>query len=273
VTKNTHAQLHFGGWVSIASTDSKTGKDTSQFFTCVPGTHRTAEQRADSALGGKGKFAKVTKEEGKFWEPKMEKIEVPSGYMLLFAHDMIHKVTGSKGKELTRVFLGMALGGDDLAPAVDLDRCLGQFGPGICANGEQKWSNYEANHGSFYAYAPPREGGSDAPPGKRIKRARPCTPVNKEGWGTLSEWAADAIKPEYLTVERTSKKYPGHKYKLPPLTWDDTILWNDPSKPKAAAGVRPPFKVYGAKERALREPSLCAAQHAGATAAAAAAAE
>jgi hypothetical protein len=257
-TKKTHAKLHFGGWVSIACINTKTGEDIPQVFTCVPGSQRSAEQRATLTVGKKGKFAKMAKEESKFWEGKMEKIAVPNGYMLCFAHDMIHKVTGGKGKDLTRVFLGMAIGGPDLAPAADLTRCLDQYGPGVCANGEQLWSNYEANHASFYAYAPPRTDDS-APAGKRIKRALPCTATNKEGWGTLSEWAAHAILPKYLTVERTSIKWPGQKYKLPPRTWDEVVLWDDLTHPGKKGA--PPFKVYTAEERALREPSRCVTHH------------
>jgi hypothetical protein len=157
----------------------------------------------------------------------------------------------------------MALGGEDLEPALDLDRCLGQFGPGVCANGSQQWSNYEANHGSFYAFAPLREN-DDAPPGKRIKRALPCTAKNRNGLGTLSEWAEYTIKPQYLTVERKSIKWDGQKYRLPPLTWTDTILWNDPLRLNLRP-EEPPFKEYGVRKRTLGEPSWCVARHGAAT--------
>jgi hypothetical protein len=238
-TAVTKAEQHFGGWVSVACTLAATGKSTDQTFLCVPASQPT--QPRDTATAAKGAFTKLSKKEVAFWAERTESIAVPNGCMLVFAHDMIHGVSGSRGKELTRVFLGMALGGADLAPAYDLERCLDQFGPGICTNGSQEWTNYEANHASIFAAAPPDEG-------KRFCRGVARTGQNPQGMATLAEWAKAVFKPEFLTVERESVKYPGLKYRLPPRDWTATVLW------KAGDEGKPPFKAYTDAERKLREP-------------------
>lgn len=73
----------FGGWWNL--------DDTSQFFSCVPGTHK--EVRGHSGFAG----IKDKAEKARYSAIK-RKVEIPPGHILLFYEHMIHEVLATKAK-------------------------------------------------------------------------------------------------------------------------------------------------------------------------------
>lgn len=96
----------FGGWINLDA--------ESQYFICAPKTHRDKPK----ARG----FGKIKDIEKVFKKHNTEetKIEVPSGWAIIFYQHILHRVAGGKrkGKNAYRLFLGWRLT-DDTQPLFD----------------------------------------------------------------------------------------------------------------------------------------------------------
>jgi hypothetical protein len=80
----------YGGWINLDS--------TSQYFSCMPGTHRGAKTHH-------GGFAKI---DLKTIDTRTKKkIEIKPGHILIFNEDLIHEVLSTPSKtDMFRLFLG-----------------------------------------------------------------------------------------------------------------------------------------------------------------------
>ncbi|CAN0113866.1 unnamed protein product, partial [Ectocarpus sp. 12 AP-2014] len=85
----------FGGWINL--------DDTSQHFSCVPRTHMT------TTTSHKG-FAKISQEEARKHKKNKERVEIPSGHILVFYENIVHEVLSTKATStLARLHLGWRL--------------------------------------------------------------------------------------------------------------------------------------------------------------------
>jgi hypothetical protein len=71
----------YGGWVNL-------DPDTSQFFSCVPGSHLKCEE-------GSG-FARLSAQEVAHYKSQKELIEIPPGHCILFNERIVHEVVKTK---------------------------------------------------------------------------------------------------------------------------------------------------------------------------------
>ena len=98
----------FGGWWNF--------DDESQFFSCVPGTHKGVE--------GHSGFATIKdKKEIELLKNKKIKVEIPAGHIMIFYEQMVHEVLAKKSKkDMYRLFLGWRVTKEDkgLYPIEDL---------------------------------------------------------------------------------------------------------------------------------------------------------
>ena len=80
----------YGGWINLDT--------VSQYFSCIPGTHRMTKLH-------NGGFAKVDPKS--IDTSKKQKIEIKSGHILIFNEDLIHEVLSTPSKsDICRLFLG-----------------------------------------------------------------------------------------------------------------------------------------------------------------------
>jgi hypothetical protein len=94
-------QIVFGGWHNTHS--------SSTWFSCIPGSHiikgKPNTSGIDAKLGGFVKFSKKDQQRLKF---HFQEIEVPSGHIILFVENIIHRVLPSPTPDqvMTRFFHG-----------------------------------------------------------------------------------------------------------------------------------------------------------------------
>ena len=89
----------WGGWLNL--------DDRSQWFSCVPGTHRTGTTHSAAQHQG---FAPIPKEERKAYKARSRRVEIPAGCVLVFSEDLVHEVVGKRcGHTMYRLFLGWRL--------------------------------------------------------------------------------------------------------------------------------------------------------------------
>jgi len=83
----------YGGWVNLDT-------EQSQFFSCVPNTHKDDFQK-----DGAG-FSKLSKEESAEYKLKRVKFEIPPGHMIIFNEKTVHEVCPTKCKNVScRLFM------------------------------------------------------------------------------------------------------------------------------------------------------------------------
>lgn len=94
----------YGGWVNLDA--------HSQFFSCVPGTHRQQQQQP-----GEGGFSPVSKEQALEFKDLKKKVEILPGQGILFRQDLVHEVLPTKvgGYTQLRVFHGFKVTTDPTA--------------------------------------------------------------------------------------------------------------------------------------------------------------
>lgn len=98
---NPDAITPFGGWLNL--------DDTPQFFSCVPGTHRLLCGDHKELKQSNGFFT-IPKTQHAALEAKKQRIEIPSGHILIFFENIIHEVVADKAKhDMYRLFLGWCL--------------------------------------------------------------------------------------------------------------------------------------------------------------------
>lgn len=81
-----------GGWWNF--------DDTSQYFSCVPGTHK--------GIRGHAGFAPIKdKKEKELYNKNKVKVEIPPGHIMIFYEHLVHEVLAKKVKhDMYRLFLG-----------------------------------------------------------------------------------------------------------------------------------------------------------------------
>jgi hypothetical protein len=91
----------FGGWLNL--------DNTPQFFSCVPGTHRILCGDHAELKQSHGFFT-IPKTQHAALEAQKQRIEIPSGHMLIFFENLVHEVVADKAKhDMYRLFLGWRL--------------------------------------------------------------------------------------------------------------------------------------------------------------------
>lgn len=84
-----------GGWINL-------DLDITQYFSCVPRTHKVKNE-------GKG-FARIPKEDKNKYKAKKQVFEVPPGHIILFYQHLVHEIIPKKAKETSyRLYMGWRL--------------------------------------------------------------------------------------------------------------------------------------------------------------------
>jgi len=95
----------YGGWVPLNEQEAQ-----KQYFSCVPGSHNVVS----NASGG---FTPLTKDEVAAFKPRMERICIPLGYMLIFDQRLVHEVVAdARDFAIRRVFTAFELAKPDVPP-------------------------------------------------------------------------------------------------------------------------------------------------------------
>jgi hypothetical protein len=103
VAANTGGGLKgmYGGWINL--------DDTSQFFSCIRGTHNDAEDTGRgfvTTLSDKDK-ATIASHKARVKREGRKPVEIPSGHMLIFNERLIHEVVKTKTERtMLRLFTG-----------------------------------------------------------------------------------------------------------------------------------------------------------------------
>jgi len=123
----------YGGWLNL--------DDKSNYFSCIPGSHKKEEN-----ISG---FVKIKKEEYANLNRKKEKIEVLSGHIILFNQNTIHEIMATKLKyDSYRIFHGFRIT-ESIVPIFCYNKIIENQGVPLLPSGQEPpmyaklhWTNH-----------------------------------------------------------------------------------------------------------------------------------